>query len=118
MSQNGYFSTQNGNGTPGNFGVSGVVRTFGVQGNVANYTMGLNNAGLLPQGANVNTQTNVMAGLVNTTNNNSSVQQQVNAGVTSKTLNVNEYNGNLVQNIVGPKIRAYASETSVNTYQN
>ena len=84
-----YFSTQNGNGTPGNFGVAGAAVTISVQGNVANYTMALNNAGLLPQGANVLTQSNVMNGLLGSNKPNAiSVQQQINAGVTSKILNV------------------------------
>lgn len=125
MSQNGYYSTQSGIQQPGNFGISNVVRV-GVQSNVSNYNQTLNNAGLVPQGATVNTNTNVMMGLLDTktvsgvvvSTNNASVEQQLNAGVTAKLTNVNEYNGNLQNNIVGPKIHLYPNETSVNTYQN
>jgi hypothetical protein len=117
-----YYSTlnnTNGNTTPGNFGISNAIR-IGVQGNVPNYNYGLNNAGLLPQNAAVNTQTNVLLGLLN---NKDSVgipvtlAPNVQLAVTLIPADV-KFNGNDLKIVDGPKINMYPSETSVNTYQN
>jgi hypothetical protein len=115
-----YYSTlnnTNGNTTPGNFGISNAIR-IGVQGNVPNYNYGLNNAGLLPQNAAVNTQTNVLMGLLNrdatgTAPNAPNVQ----LAVTLIPANI-QFNGNELRIVDGPKVNMYPSETSLNTYQN
>ena len=115
-----YYSTlnnTNGNTTPGNFGISNAIR-IGVQGNVPNYNYGLNNAGLLPQNAAVNTQTNVLMGLLNNASNNSiHVAPNVQLAVTLIPADV-KFNGNDLKIVDGPKVNMYPSETSVNTYQN
>lgn len=112
-----YYSTlnnTNGNTTPGNFGISNAIR-IGVQGNVPNYNYGLNNAGLLPQNAAVNTQTNVLMGLLyrDATANAPNVQ----LAVTLIPADI-KFNGNELRIVDGPKVNMYPSETSVNTYQN
>lgn len=109
-----YYSTlnnTNGNTTPGNFGISNAIR-IGVQGNVPNYNYGLNNAGLLPQNAAVNTQTNVLMGLLN-----KDAAPNVQLAVTLIPADV-KFNGNDLKIVDGPKVNMYPSETSVNTYQN
>ena len=122
-----YYSTLNnssGNTTPGNFGISNAIR-IGVQGNVANYNYGLNNAGLLPPSASVSTQTNVMMGLLSkdpsVTSNvvggvNVALSQSVQESVTLDK-SVIKFNGDVL-NPARPKYTAYANETSFNGYQN
>jgi hypothetical protein len=117
-----YYSTlnnTNGNTTPGNFGISNAIR-IGVQGNVPNYNYGLNNAGLLPQNAAVNTQTNVLMGLLNNkdaANNSVVVAPNVQLAVTLIPADI-KFNGNELRIVDGPKVNMYPSETSLNTYQN
>jgi hypothetical protein len=115
-----YYSTlnnTNGNTTPGNFGISNAIR-IGVQGNVPNYNYGLNNAGLLPQNAAVNTQTNVLMGLLNTDATGSAPNApNVQLAVTLIPANI-QFNGNELRIVDGPKVNMYPSETSLNTYQN
>ena len=117
-----YYSTlngSNGNTTPGNFGISNAIR-IGVQGNVPNYNIGINNAGLLQQSAAVNTQTNVMMGLLSGNSVNgippsalaTSAQQAVTLIPSDVKFNGNELNPDR------PRIIAYASETSFNFSQN
>ena len=118
-----YYSTlnnTNGNTTPGNFGISNAIR-IGVQGNVPNYNYGLNNAGLLPQNAAVNTQTNVLMGLLSNKNILTGADVVVAPNVqTAATLIPADikFNGNELKIVDGPKINMYPSETNVNTYQN
>jgi uncharacterized membrane protein len=57
-----YYSTQNGIGTPGNFGIARTINVS-AQAASANYNYGLNNAGLVPQNAKVNVSSNVMVAL-------------------------------------------------------
>jgi len=117
-----YYSTLNnssGNTTPGNFGISNAIR-IGVQGNVANYNYGLNNAGLLPPSASVSTQTNVMMGLLSKDPTVGSVNVALSQSVQeSLTMDksVIKFNGNVL-NPARPKYTAYANETSFNGYQN
>ena len=119
-----YYSTLNnssGNTTPGNFGISNAIR-IGVQGNVANYNYGLNNAGLLPPSASVSTQTNVMMGLLSGKDANglgtttSGLVQSAQQAVTLVPADT-KFNGNVL-NPARPKYTAYANETSFNGYQN
>ena len=114
MSASAYYSTQNGIGAPGNFGISNTIR-IGVKGNVNNYNGGLNNAGLLPQNANVITTTNVVAGMIK--NAKYVPQQDLALNVTNKALDAAAYNANQLNITSGPKIHLYPNETSVNTYQ-
>ena len=116
-----YYSTlnnTNGNTTTGNFGISNAIR-IGVQGNVSNYNYGLNNAGLLPQNAAVNTQTNVLMGLLSRDASGAVVTNtpSVQMSVTLIPADI-KFNGNELRIVDGPKVNMYPSETSVNTYQN
>ena len=119
-----YYSTLNnssGNTTPGNFGISNAIR-IGVQGNVANYNYGLNNAGLLPPSASVSTQTNVLMGLLSGKDANglgaptSGLVQSAQQAVALVPADA-KFNGN-APNPTRPHIQAYPNETSFNTYQN
>lgn len=113
-----YYSTANysgGNTTPGNFGISNAIRV-GVQGNVGNYNISLNNAGLLPQTAGVNTNTNVMMGILSNQNGQTNTLPPVEQ-VINNSVNAHTFNGNVLNEFI-PKIQMYASEKNVNTYQN
>ena len=116
-----YYSTlnnTNGNTTPGNFGISNAIR-IGVQGNVPNYNYGLNNAGLLPQNAAVNTQTNVLMGLLSNKNGATTIEVAPNVQLAATLIPADiKFNGNELKIVDGPKINMYPSETSLNTYQN
>ena len=118
-----YYSTQNNanGGLPGNFGISNAIRV-GVQGNVVNYNYGINNAGLLPPSAAVNTQTNVMMGLLSGSNINGLGSSTATAQSVEQSLDLNKsvikYNGNVLNPPGHPKYTAYANETSFNGYQN
>lgn len=118
-----YYSTQNNanGGLPGNFGISNAIRV-GVQGNVVNYNYGINNAGLLPPSAAVNTQTNVMMGLLSGTNLNGLGSSTALAQAVEDSLALNKsvikYNGNVLNPPSHPKYTAYANETSFNVAQN
>lgn len=62
----GYYSTQNGILPPGNFGMSNTFSASS-KASSANYNFALNNAGLVPQTANVNVTSNVMVALAQPT---------------------------------------------------
>ena len=97
-----YYSTANysgGNTTPGNFGIFNTI-TVGVKGNVGNYAITLNNAGLLPQTAVVNTNTNAMMGIFNNNGNKlQSVEQVINNSEQAQT-----FNGNVLNDVFQPTI--------------
>ena len=57
-----YYSTQNGINAPGNFGIARTINVS-AQAASANYNYSLNNAGLVPQNANVTVASNVMVAL-------------------------------------------------------
>jgi hypothetical protein len=118
-----YYSTQNNanGGLPGNFGISNAIRV-GVQGNVPNYNYGINNAGLLPPSAGVNTQTNVIMPLLSGTNaTNGLGMSTALAQSVEQSLGLNKsvikYNGNVLTPPGHPKYTAYANETSFNVAQ-
>jgi hypothetical protein len=118
-----YYSTQNNanGGLPGNFGISNAIRV-GVQGNVPNYNYGINNAGLLPPSAGVNTQTNVIMPLLSGTNaTNGLGMSTALAQSVEQSLDLNKsvikYNGNVLNPPGHPKYTAYANETSFNVAQ-
>ena len=118
-----YYSTQNNanGGLPGNFGISNAIRV-GVQGNVPNYNYGINNAGLLPPSAGVNTQTNVIMPLLSGTNaTNGLGMSTALAQSVEQSLGLNKsvikYNGNVLNPPGHPKYTAYANETSFNVAQ-
>jgi hypothetical protein len=118
-----YYSTQNNanGGLPGNFGISNAIRV-GVQGNVPNYNYGINNAGLLPPSAAVNTQTNIMMPLLSGYNANGLSVSNALVQSVEQSLDLDKsaikYNGNVLNPPGHPKYTAYANETSFNVAQN
>ena len=112
-----YYSTlnnANGNTTPGNFGISNAIRV-GVQGNTANYNYAINNAGLLPSNAAMNTQTNIMMPLLSGKDANAlshTLCQTVQQAITLIPSDIKFNENVLVQTY--PNINMYPSETTVN----
>ena len=99
-----YYSSQNigvggGQQTPGNYSITRSI-VVGIQSNVGP-TAAPNSQGLLPQNANIQTNTNVTLGLVNSING--SVDKVFNSNMSSTTLDVNHHNGNVLQ-VAGPEL--------------
>jgi len=112
-----YYSSQNigvggGQQPPGNYSMPRVIRV-GVQGNIGP-TAAPGSQGLLPQNSNIQTNTNVTLGLVNAAADNlslgvigtaphASLDQLVNAKMSTVLLNVNLHTDNVLQ-VAGPEL--------------